>query len=76
MKGTTKRANKKKLKGTGSAKSSKRANLHSWNHAYNIQRKSRTRLRRVQATLPGTPQGKHIKSADCHCGGCSTAIPA
>ena len=78
MKGTNKKKNNKSKKGGrkggfNSSKRSRRAALHSGNAAYNAARKSRTKLKRVAATLPGTFQGKHLdKNPACRCGGCNT----
>lgn len=70
MKGASKKqTNKKKSK--GGTKIAKRAHLHSWNHAYNLQRKTRTKLRRVQTGPPGSAQGRHLKGIECQCGRCA-----
>lgn len=73
MKGTSKKKVTKKKSGSGkSSKNAKRAVLHSGNHAWNLAKKTRSKLKRIADGLPGTPRGKHIpKSPDCRCGKCN-----
>jgi hypothetical protein len=69
MKGLKKQIkNVKKYKGGGTSKRSRRAHLHSGNHAYNTY----MHTHKIAIGLDGTPQGKHdVKQKDtCSCGGC------
>lgn len=77
MKGTNaKKAAKKakvagKSKGNNATKRNRRSHLHSDNHSWNVQRKLRTKGKRMQSGPPGTGQGKHMpKNENCDCGGC------
>lgn len=75
MKGISTKDKKKHNKTKASGKPNgnvRRAVLRAGNRAYNLARRAKTKLRRMAAGVPGSYQGRHIKNAECHCGGCNS----
>lgn len=77
MKGTAAKKAKKKAKSEGKSKGgynatkrNGRSHLHSDNRSWNAYRRLRTKGKRMQPSLPGTPRGKHLTKGECDCGGC------
>lgn len=77
MKGIGAKKAKKKAKAEGKSKGghnatkrNNRSHLHSENRSWNAYRKLRTKGKRMQPSLPGTPRGKHISKGECNCGRC------